>query len=195
MVHLRQVHLGQLPRRRHPTVRRAGNSAAPPRRATVPARSPWSRSARLPPSSGAPPRRGPRRLSTAGRATTAASSRGPPTALPTSAGSAATKVSSAIWMLFMAYKLHICRTPGPARPTRLTIGKAASTCREAKIVREYSVPASFTVGEHDNIVSSVFSHERDDPDHVIFQRLVDGAWTDVTCKRRRPTRSVRPHWV
>src|SRR2546421_1036745 len=54
--------------------------------------------------------------------------------------------------------------------------------REAKIVREYSVPASFTVGEHDNIVSSVFSHERDDPDHVIFQRLVDGAWGDVTCK-------------
>jgi len=48
-------------------------------------------------------------------------------------------------------------------------------------VREYSVPATFTVGEHDNIVSSVFSHVRDDPDHVIFQRLVDGAWTDVTC--------------
>ncbi len=49
------------------------------------------------------------------------------------------------------------------------------------IVREFSVPASFTVGEHDTVVSSVFSHERDDPDHVIFQRLVDGAWTDVTC--------------
>ncbi|HTI77998.1 MAG TPA: long-chain fatty acid--CoA ligase [Mycobacterium sp.] len=49
-------------------------------------------------------------------------------------------------------------------------------------MREYSVPATFTVGEHDNIVSSVFSHERDDPDHVIFQRLLDGAWTDVTCK-------------
>ena len=50
-------------------------------------------------------------------------------------------------------------------------------------MREFSVPASFTVGEHDNVVSSVFSHERDDPDHVIFQRLVDGAWTDVTCKQ------------
>ncbi len=49
-------------------------------------------------------------------------------------------------------------------------------------MREYSVPATFTVDEHDNIVSSVFSHERDDPEHVIFQRLVDGAWTDVTCK-------------
>jgi long-chain acyl-CoA synthetase len=50
------------------------------------------------------------------------------------------------------------------------------------IVRESSVPAAFTVGEHDNIVGSVFSHERDDPDHVIFQRLIDGAWTDVSCK-------------
>ena len=47
-------------------------------------------------------------------------------------------------------------------------------------MREFSVPASFEVGEHDNIVSSVYSHEREDPDHVIFQRLVDGAWTDVT---------------
>ena len=48
-------------------------------------------------------------------------------------------------------------------------------------MREFSVPASFSVGEHDNIVSSVYSHEREDPDHVIFQRLVDGAWTDVRC--------------
>ncbi|MET0758729.1 MAG: long-chain fatty acid--CoA ligase [Mycobacterium sp.] len=48
-------------------------------------------------------------------------------------------------------------------------------------MREFSVPASFSVGKHDNIVSSVYSHEREDPDHVIFQRLVDGAWTDVTC--------------
>jgi long-chain acyl-CoA synthetase len=32
-------------------------------------------------------------------------------------------------------------------------------------------------------VSSVFSHEREDPDHVILSRLVDGAWTDVTCKQ------------
>ncbi len=47
-------------------------------------------------------------------------------------------------------------------------------------MREFSVPASFEVAEHDNIVSSVYSHERGDPDHVIFQRLVDGAWTDVT---------------
>ena len=49
-------------------------------------------------------------------------------------------------------------------------------------MREYSVPATFTVGEHDNVASVVFEHERNDPDHVIFQRLVDGAWTDVTCR-------------
>ena len=48
-------------------------------------------------------------------------------------------------------------------------------------MREFTVPASFTIGEHDSIVGSVYSHERDDPDHVIFQRLVDGVWTDVTC--------------
>ncbi len=48
-------------------------------------------------------------------------------------------------------------------------------------MREYSVPAPFTVDEHDNVASIVFSHERDDPGHVIFQRLIDGAWTDVTC--------------
>ncbi|KUI37789.1 long-chain fatty acid--CoA ligase [Mycobacterium sp. IS-1590] len=50
-------------------------------------------------------------------------------------------------------------------------------------MREFSVPASFTVEEHDNVVRAVFDHERDDPDHVIFQRLVDGSWTDVTCKQ------------
>lgn len=47
--------------------------------------------------------------------------------------------------------------------------------------REYSVPASFTVGEHDSIVNSVSTHAADSPDHVIFRRLVDGEWTDVTC--------------
>ena len=48
-------------------------------------------------------------------------------------------------------------------------------------MREFSNPANFTVAEHDNIVSSVYSHEQDDPDHVIFQRVIDGMWTDVTC--------------
>jgi long-chain acyl-CoA synthetase len=48
-------------------------------------------------------------------------------------------------------------------------------------VRELSAPATFAVGEHDSIVHSVFAHERDDPDYPIFQRLIDGVWTDVTC--------------
>jgi long-chain acyl-CoA synthetase len=47
-------------------------------------------------------------------------------------------------------------------------------------VPEFSVPASFTVGDNDNVVSSVFDHERDDPDHVIIQRLINGRWSDVT---------------
>ncbi|CPR10948.1 long-chain-fatty-acid-CoA ligase FadD15 [Mycobacterium bohemicum DSM 44277] len=48
-------------------------------------------------------------------------------------------------------------------------------------MREFSVEAGFSVGERDHIVSSVYSHEREDPNHVIFQRLVGGAWVDVTC--------------
>ena len=48
-------------------------------------------------------------------------------------------------------------------------------------MRESSVPARFSVGEHDNIAAVVFEHERDDPDLVIYQRQIDGVWTDVTC--------------
>jgi long-chain acyl-CoA synthetase len=48
-------------------------------------------------------------------------------------------------------------------------------------VREYTVPARFSVEEHDNIAATVFEHERQDPDFVIYQRLIDGKWTDVTC--------------
>jgi long-chain acyl-CoA synthetase len=48
-------------------------------------------------------------------------------------------------------------------------------------VREYSVPARFTVGEHENVAAMVFGHERDDPSFVIYQRQIDGVWTDVTC--------------
>src|SRR5882757_3129253 len=50
----------------------------------------------------------------------------------------------------------------------------------ARTVHEFSVPASFTVEDNDNVVSSVFEHERDDPDHVIIQRLINGTWTNVT---------------
>jgi long-chain acyl-CoA synthetase len=48
-------------------------------------------------------------------------------------------------------------------------------------VREYSAPARFSVADHDNIAAAVFEQERDDPDFVIYQRQIDGVWTDVTC--------------
>ena len=48
-------------------------------------------------------------------------------------------------------------------------------------MREYSAPARFSVGDHDNIAAAVFEHERDNPDFVIYQRQIDGVWTDVTC--------------
>ncbi|GFG68165.1 long-chain-fatty-acid--CoA ligase FadD15 [Mycobacterium kubicae] len=48
-------------------------------------------------------------------------------------------------------------------------------------MRQYSVPARFSVDEHDSVAAVVFEHERDDPDYVIYQRLIDGEWTDVTC--------------
>ncbi|KKE99189.1 AMP-dependent synthetase/ligase [Mycolicibacterium obuense] len=50
-------------------------------------------------------------------------------------------------------------------------------------MREYTEPASFTIGEHDNVAAPVYAHEKSDPDHVIFQRLVGGRWTDVTCRQ------------
>ncbi|MGO9155217.1 AMP-dependent synthetase/ligase [Mycobacterium sp.] len=48
-------------------------------------------------------------------------------------------------------------------------------------MRELSVPARFNVDERESIAAMVFEHERDDPDFVIYQRLIDGNWTDVTC--------------
>ncbi|AQA06640.1 long-chain fatty acid--CoA ligase [Mycobacterium sp. MS1601] len=48
-------------------------------------------------------------------------------------------------------------------------------------MRELTVPASFSVDEHDNVAAAVYEHERNDPNHVIYQRLVNGAWIDVTC--------------
>src|SRR3954467_12029524 len=52
---------------------------------------------------------------------------------------------------------------------------------EVTRVRQYSVPARFSIEEHDNVAAVVFEHERDDPQYVIYQRKIDGAWTDVTC--------------
>src|SRR6186713_2508615 len=90
------------------------------------------------------------------------------TAAPTSTGLAQTNVSSAIWMLFIAPRLSprtsLAHRPGDEwGPTRLigdqSHSQVATTDEGAEIVREFSVPASFTVGEHDTIVSAVFTHE------------------------------------
>ena len=43
-----------------------------------------------------------------------------------------------------------------------------------------SLPASLSTSAT-SIAATVFEHERDDPDFVIYQRLIDGNWTDVTC--------------
>ncbi|GFG79881.1 long-chain-fatty-acid--CoA ligase [Mycobacterium paragordonae] len=48
-------------------------------------------------------------------------------------------------------------------------------------VRQYSVPARFSVYDHDHVAAVVYEHERNDPDYVIYRRRVEGAWTDVTC--------------
>ncbi|ORX03444.1 AMP-dependent synthetase/ligase [Mycolicibacillus trivialis] len=45
---------------------------------------------------------------------------------------------------------------------------------------EFTVPASFTVEDHDTLASAIFDHERRNPDKVVFQRQTDGDWTDVT---------------
>lgn len=37
------------------------------------------------------------------------------------------------------------------------------------------------MGEHDSVAAAVYEHERNNPDHVIYQRLVGGSWTDVSC--------------
>src|SRR5246127_4368833 len=126
-------------------------------------------------------------------------------AAPTRAPPAAMYVSSAIWMLFTAPASHTNPNPHARAPqswwwsdrlptccadARIRLGdsKPARTgprnvtkSNEVIRVREYSVPARFSVGEHDNIAAMVFEHERDDPSFVIFQRLIDGVWTDVTC--------------
>ena len=37
------------------------------------------------------------------------------------------------------------------------------------------------MGEHDSVAAAVYEHERSNPDHVVYQRLVGGSWTDVSC--------------
>jgi long-chain acyl-CoA synthetase len=50
-------------------------------------------------------------------------------------------------------------------------------------VREYSVPASYTVTDDVSMANSVFVYEKERPNWVAFQKRVDGKWTDVTAKQ------------
>ncbi|MCE4263317.1 long-chain fatty acid--CoA ligase [Rhodococcus sp. AD45-ID] len=47
-------------------------------------------------------------------------------------------------------------------------------------MREFSVPQTFTIPENASMADSVFRHASEDPTFVPFQRLVNGAWVDVT---------------
>ena len=47
---------------------------------------------------------------------------------------------------------------------------------------EISVPQSFSIPEDASMADSVFRHEKESPDFVPFERLVDGTWTKVTAK-------------
>ncbi|MCZ4079547.1 long-chain fatty acid--CoA ligase [Rhodococcus sp. H36-A4] len=47
-------------------------------------------------------------------------------------------------------------------------------------MREYSVPASFTIPDDASMADSVFRYEKESPNLVPFVRMQNGSWTDVT---------------
>ncbi|WP_027502912.1 AMP-dependent synthetase/ligase [Rhodococcus sp. UNC363MFTsu5.1] len=47
-------------------------------------------------------------------------------------------------------------------------------------MREFEVPASFSIPEDISMADTVFRLEKESPQHVPFKRLVDGAWVNVT---------------
>ncbi|MDH6279629.1 AMP-dependent synthetase/ligase [Prescottella agglutinans] len=47
---------------------------------------------------------------------------------------------------------------------------------------EFSVPATFTIPEDASAVDSVFTYATTKPGLVVFKRLVNGSWTDVTAR-------------
>ncbi|MGV9744124.1 AMP-dependent synthetase/ligase [Rhodococcus zopfii] len=47
---------------------------------------------------------------------------------------------------------------------------------------EISVPQSFSIPEDASMADSVFRHEKESPNFVPFERLVDGTWTKITAK-------------
>ncbi|MCL2536293.1 MAG: AMP-binding protein, partial [Nocardiaceae bacterium] len=47
---------------------------------------------------------------------------------------------------------------------------------------EFSVPATFTIAEDASAVDSVFSFADTKPGHIVYRRLVDGSWVNVTAR-------------
>ncbi|RVW05626.1 AMP-dependent synthetase/ligase [Rhodococcus xishaensis] len=45
---------------------------------------------------------------------------------------------------------------------------------------EFSVPATFTIPEDASAVDSVFDHAQTKPGHIVYRRLVNGSWTNVS---------------
>ncbi|MGB2722096.1 MAG: long-chain fatty acid--CoA ligase [Rhodococcus sp. (in: high G+C Gram-positive bacteria)] len=50
-------------------------------------------------------------------------------------------------------------------------------------MREYSVPASFTIPDDASMADTVYRYEKESPNFVPFQRLENGNWTDITAAR------------
>ncbi|MGB6181426.1 MAG: long-chain fatty acid--CoA ligase [Rhodococcus sp. (in: high G+C Gram-positive bacteria)] len=46
-------------------------------------------------------------------------------------------------------------------------------------MREYSVPAPFTIDDDASVVNSVYRHEKDRPDLVVYRRATGDGWEDV----------------
>lgn len=45
---------------------------------------------------------------------------------------------------------------------------------------EITVPQSFAIPDDVSMADSVFRHEKESPDFVPFERLIDGKWVPVT---------------
>jgi len=50
-------------------------------------------------------------------------------------------------------------------------------------VSEIAVPQSFSIPENTSMADSVFRHEKESPEFVPFERLVDGKWVPVTARQ------------
>jgi long-chain acyl-CoA synthetase len=57
--------------------------------------------------------------------------------------------------------------------------------RREGAVREFTVPAAYTVPAGANLTDSVWEHAASHPDSVVFSKRVDGEWRDVTAEAFR----------